>query len=341
VARDPARLQATLNELGVAFKTTPQRFVMNCPLCGGVDKLSIYRQSGWFACWVCRESDRQFSGAPEFALRELTGRSIGDIRTMLYGVREASATVPLAVHFDAFAEEDDEDAPPPPQNEMPDLWWPAHIQPLDARAARPGREYLVEGRGVPLELAMEYDVRYDVEKRAVAFPSWIDGRLTGWQTRVIDPLIMELPDGQVTKRVKAMSTTGFPRDRTVMFSDRLRGSDHVVVCEGPIDALHAHLAGGNVATAGKALAAGQVELFIRRGFKKIYLALDPDAAFEIQSLEQRLGVDDVELHLVQIPAPYWDLGEMPLDEARDAIFSAPILPKGLIHIYFGAKDLVL
>ncbi len=339
MARDPSRLLATLTDLGVAFESTPQRYVMACPKCGGKNKLSIYRQSGWFACWVCRES-QGFSGAPEFALREITGKSISELRAMLYGVREAPAAVPLAVHFDAFAEEGDEDSPPPPQNEMPDLYWPCHVQPIDARASRPGREYL-DGRGVPVDLAMQYDVHYDVERRAVAFPCWVEGRLVGWQTRVIDPVLVECPDGTIVKRVKAMSTTDMPRDRTVLFSDRLKGCDHAVVCEGPIDALHAHLAGGNVATAGKAVAVGQCEALLMAGVRKFYLALDPDAAFEIAALERKLGVEGVELHLVQIPDAYEDLGAMPLEEARDAILSSPILPKGLLHIHFSAKDILL
>jgi hypothetical protein len=340
---DPARLESALNELGVVFKPTAQRFVMDCPRCGGQKKLSIYRESGWFACWVCRGSagDRGgFSGAPEFALRELTGRSIGDIRALLYGVREASAKVPLAVHFDAFAEEDEDDAPPPPENEMPDLVWPVHVQPIDARASRPGREYL-EGRGIPADLALQYDVHYDVDKRALAFPCWVGGRLVGWQTRIIDPVIVECPDGTVIKQLKAVSTSAMPRDRVVMFAHRLEKCDHAVVCEGPIDALHAHLAGGNVATAGKAVAPGQCEALMMAGVRKIYLALDPDAAFEIAALERRLGIDDVELHRVQIPDQYEDLGAMPLEEARDAILSSPILPKGLMHLHFRAKDLVL
>jgi len=109
-----------------------------------------------------------------------------------------------------------------------------------------------------------------------------------------------------------------------MFADRVAGHDHAVLCEGPLDALKAHYCGGNVATMGKAVAPAQIQLLKSSGIKKLYLALDPDAAEEVNRLVESLSGH---LELYDMIAPTngtkADLGAMSLEEVYDLFLSAP------------------
>lgn len=336
---DPARLEAYLESAGLSFRRTSRSFVLTCPLCGKDDKLYIFKHSGRFVCWVCKE-DKNFHGAPEFALKELTGRPIARIRQDLYGLDAAApATDFLNLDFGELLDETDTIEPDP----LPDLEWPYHCYPITDSSAALGLKYL-EGRGISVELALEYDVRYSTKRRSVAFPVYVGTRLVGWQYRTIDPTSILMPDNTVQERLKVISDSGdcdFPRERCVMFQNRLVGS-HAVVCEGPIDALKAHLVGGNVATMGKAVGAKQVELLLNAGITKVYLALDPDAASELEPLFQKF--EDVKVYVVSVPAPFKDLGMMSLEAARDAILGArEFVPQRDLdlQLYFKDEHLVL
>jgi len=328
---DPDRLRGVLDDLGLRYRLSGSSYVFTCPLCRKPDKLWMYRDSGGFKCWVCAET-RGFSGAPEYALVEMTGQDVRRIRERLYGTSLAVGSRKLPINFGEGNWEDDPDAEITEPEMEPTEWPDLLFHSVDSPDGADGAAYL-ESRGVPAAVAAEYGVAYYPARRSLVFPARLGGKTYGWQYRIIDPDFVELPDGTTVSRPKAINES-LPRDKIVLFADRLKGSRHAVVTEGPFDALKAHLCGGNVATMGKAVADAQVALLLRSGVGLVYSALDPDALPEVDRLLRRLG-DAVEFHHVDVPRPYKDLGAMRMEDVPDVVFSTPILlPGRRLPIYF-------
>jgi hypothetical protein len=141
-----------------------------------------------------------------------------------------------------------------------------------------------------------------------------------------------------------LSSKDVPTAHVVMFANNLVGSEHAVVCEGPIDAIKADACGGNVATMGKAIGPGQIRTLrdpsrLTReqvsaiwgsGIKRIYLALDPDAAKETSRLVREFS--DMETYVMVPPKPYHDLGEMSFQEVHDLFRAAKPVGAGKLFI---------
>lgn len=330
---DPKRLENFIKDLGLAYKSRSKSYVMQCPLCGKKDKLYIRKNDGRFACWVCR-LDRGFQGAPEFALAELSGMKLQKVREILYGSQYINPTTEIHLSLSDFFDEQDSDDEV--VEDVPDLTWPHHCLPLDHQFSIKGAEYLAK-RGIPHEIAKQYDIRYSPEQRAIGFPVWIGQRLVGWQYRTVLPLEATSETGTVFKRTKVWSSNDIPRDRVVMFQNRLSDCNHAIVCEGPIDALKAHLCGGNVATMGKAVSKPQMAMLARSGITRMYLALDPDASTETGQLVDQIS--DLECYLMVAPKPYKDLGEMSFEEVYELYKKAQPAKKGLIYVFLAPPRL--
>lgn len=330
---DPSKLLLFIEEAGLSYKTTSKSFIFDCPLCQSKDRLYIRKNDGRFICWKCATS-RRFQGAPEFALEALTGTALKRIREALYGDKHYQAAIALDITLDVFNDElgplDDELEG---YRDIPSVEWPYHCLPLWAKGAENGVRYM-ESRGVPYDIACDYHIHYSPEKRSVVFPIEIGKKLVGYQYRTIDPTSVTRPDGTPVELLKTISSLDIPRDRCVMFSNRLT-SDFAVLCEGPIDAIKASWVGGNVCSMGKKVSHKQIELLLRSGIKKLYLALDPDAAEEINPILRKIG--GVEGYLVELPCKgpkdKVDLGSLSMEEARDCILAAKPMPNNRIHVW--------
>lgn len=330
---DPGRLEAFIEASGLSFRQNSVSWIFTCPRCNKNLKLYLRKRDGRFVCWSCR-TETGFQGKAEYALTELTGLPIKEVRRVLYGQRDiegSSAFCALDVgDFFGNGEELDVDAV-----EIPTMYWPYDDYfPIADRRAAKGRAYL-EGRGVPLEIASQYGIRYSAKKRKVVFPVEIGGRLVGWQERTILPTERwDEAKQDLVVTAKMLSSKGIPTAQTVMFLDRLAGKDYVVVSEGPLDAIKLHHAGGNICTMGKGVTDGQratmrdsgrlsrseVGAFANSGIKRIYLALDPDAAVETTRLISDFS--DLETYLISVPRPFKDFGDMSLDAAYGAFLTA-------------------
>lgn len=299
-----------LGEAGIEPDGTTRRSVtFRCPRCEKARKLSMIRENGYWSCWHCAALG--VKGWPE------------DLLVLLLQVDWTQAKEMLGQNItptDTFF------LPPPwtelevEEDVLPIMAWPAHAFRLDHPQARRGVAYL-EGRGLPRDLLMEYDVRYSQEWRRVMFPMVVEGFLTGWQGRSV----VDAPTDPVLRRryLKAKNSDDLPRGRAFMFEGRLRGVGHAVITEGPVDALKAHVVGGNVAALGKVVTDGQVATLVRYGVRTAYLALDPDAMEENKLMVRRLRDHGIATRWVEIPEPYEDLGAMPLGEAARTILDAP------------------
>ena len=325
-------LAQIIKDSGVKHTVNSVSYIFDCPRCSGKKKLYIRRNDGRFVCWKCRKVDG-FEGRCEFALAALTNQSIEDFRARLYGYSGVQVSLYLDVQIKDFFDDGDdidEDA-----DETPVLDWPFDYVPLDDPHAARGAAYLA-GRGIPVDIALQYDLRYAPLKRRVAFPVASHGDLYGWQERTVLSDLTYVDEAEEEQTIaKIMGSKKLPRDREIMFGDRLSGGDHAILCEGPVDAIKAHLCGGNVATMGKAVTKAQMGRLLTSGVKKVYLALDPDAATEMQRLV-RDHYHDVELYkmIATGEAEKPDLGAMTFEAVRDLYLGAKRISFGQLFVFF-------
>lgn len=342
----PDKLLAFLEETGLSYKQNSVSFIFTCPKCEKKDKLYLRKRDGRFVCWFCKEIDG-YQGRPEFALADLTLQPIANVRAALYGSHATADEDYFDLKVPDFFGEDDEIDEDVAVIET--VKWPWNYYDIDHSFSKTGRDYL-ESRGVSVELAREYGLRYAPMDRRVIFPIEVGNRLVGWQARLVIPHEYWNEEKQdIVSAQKMLSSKGIPSAQTVMFSKRLYNSEHVVVCEGPIDAMKAHACGGNVATMGKAVGQGQMDLlrspdrltrrevgeFVYAGIKRVYLALDPDAAKETTRLVREFS--DLEVYIMHAPRPYKDLGEMSVDAVRDLFLRARRVNPGNIFVHFDAR----
>ncbi len=327
---DPQKLAKFIRDSGLSYHQNSKSFIFTCPLCNSKDKLYIRKSDGRFACWKCRET-KGFQGAPEFAFAELLNIPVKEARTLLYGY-SSSVSAFLNIQLKDFLD-DNEDVVEAVESDLTELTHPYHHLHIGESGTSKGVSYL-ESRGIPLDVAKFYKIRYSPEKQSVVFPSYVNGRLVGWQYRSTEKLTFLTENNVVVHGLKSLSSQDLPRDSTLMFQDHLQGLEHAVLCEGPIDAIKAHLVGGGVAALGKVITSSQVSLLLRMGLKRVYVALDPDAFAELGPLLNKFR-DAIELYRVEIPKTNGkpDLGALSLEEAKDCILRSKPLLRNRIYIW--------
>lgn len=290
----------------------------------------MLKETGRFVCWICRETEG-YQGNPEFALADLLAIPIKQVKAKLYG--EGGVT-PTWIDLQVKDLYNDPELIETSTVSLKNIVFPYDYYPIDHEFAVKGLAYL-KSRGISLEIAQKYNLRYSPIEERVIFPVESKGNLYGWQGRLIVPDKYVDSQGISRKRLKIKSSLGIPRDRTLMFSDQVTGN-HAILTEGPVDAIKADLCSGNVACMGKAVTRAQVAILLNAGVKKLYLALDPDAADEIGRLVKTY-FDDVELFemLANNKGPNKaDLGAMDYEEVLDLFNSARKINPGRIFVYF-------
>ncbi len=331
LACDPEALKDIIESSGVSHRTSGASFIFDCPRCGKKNKLYIRRTDGCFRCWVCASDG--FAGRAEYALTELIGTSLADLRHKLYGEGAPQAVAQIQITLrDWFAENEDVDEDALAQQLDTVYWGPDHL-PIDGKYAVKGLEYL-ESRGIDKAMALKYGIRYHPVQRRVCFPIESQGKLYGWQARAIYNDVGETEDGEPIEVIKALTfPTGIKKAQLLMFADNLIGCDHAIVCEGPVDALKADLCGGNVCTLGKGVSAEQIRLLRNSGVSKLYLALDPDAFAEVLRLCHEFS--DMELYRLAPPrnGVAKDIGDMTKEAVLDLFRAAPRITSA--HVFFG------
>lgn len=280
-------LEALLRQAG-GFWREGTALVATCPRCGKQKlhfRLELPRDrqirnpyAFRFECFSGQCSAERFSGRPEYAIAEMLGISVGAARRELEG-RSGSLWVGASAQLTDLEDESDiADS----VTESPTLEWPGDFFPIASPQAERGAAYLA-GRGVPIEIAQEYRVRYSVVDRAVVFPVETRGRLVGWQKRLVIDHRWTDPEGERRESPKAMTNKGFDR-RHWMFGDRMLESPHAVVCEGPLDAVKLHLCGGNAASCGKKLTPGLLAALGEYPWRDLYCGLDAGTEEETERL---------------------------------------------------------
>lgn len=321
-------LQSLLDEGGISYRQNSKSFILECPRCQKRDKLYIRKSDGRFVCWKCSESEG-FHGAAEWALAELLSRPAAEIRKQLQGTTWGSSCY-LDIRLNDFFGALDE-IPYWAPEDLVEVEPDPGFRDLDHPASQDGVAYL-EGRGVSKALALEYGIKYHPATRRVIFPVISHGKLLGWQGRYAGQEEYFDPEtGEVFKTPKTLTSLGLKKERTFMFGDRLTVGGDAILCEGPFDAVKAHLCGGNVAALGKGVSDYQLEILKHSGIKRLYLALDPDAFAESKRVLEKT-VDDLEVYDMR-PPPDRDLGAMSLEAVLDLKQKAPRIYRNYLFLY--------
>lgn len=336
---DSKILHQLVENSGLRFKRTYTSWIFTCPKCNKPGKLYLRKKDGRFICFSGSCTREGFSGKrPEFALSPLLKTSIRDLQSMLYGL---GPTTPIYMPEQAFFDDDDDDEMIELTPEWLELPRPLHHYSLDHKFAAKGIEYL-RTRGIDVGLAQKYGIRFSPTENRVIFPVIMDDMLVGWQGRWIGPTSTLGPDGNMIHIEKIKSSPSLPKERAVMFQHNLTDSPHVVLCEGPVDAIKADLCGGNVATMGKAVSPGQIQI-VMDGWEELarknrtelkrrfYSGLDPDAADEVGKLVSELE-SDAECFQLEPPDDK-DLGALSCGEVYDLFRSARKVSSATLFIF--------
>lgn len=325
-------IKQILLEAGCSFKPGSRSFILSCPRCKKREKLYIRKTDGRFICFYCKEIDN-FQGAAEFVLQELTSLRLNEIRQRLYGDEYEDLSSNDHIIFNPKDFLDDEDEEIASETILANIKFTPDILPIDSKYCELGREYLL-GRGITLETALKYGIRFAPAQRRVVFPVMYENCLFGWQGRTISEQ-KEFWDDEFDKFVtinKSLTSKGLRKDQTLMFRDNLKNSKHCVLAEGPVDAIKADLCGGNVASMGKAVSFAQFNLIKNHGIKRIYLALDPDAAAEMRRILDLFKTSEIEIYDMR-PKDGRDLGQMTFEEVKKLFDNAQKVDPSKIIVY--------
>lgn len=309
-------------------KENARSFIFDCPCCGSSEKLYIEKSNGRSICF--RHKTEECPTAKTPIAKVLSLISEVPIDKVKSEISDKITVVPGENLMDLFKDKgvvSQVDVPLDPINSS-DL--PADAKPILWKEAGPGQEYLV-GRGIDLSTASKYGVLYSPGMRRVVFPVIHDSKIYGWQARTIDagvePRMYNLP--------------GRWKNRTLMFYDNMKASDHVIVAEGAVSAMKFELVGGFVATMGKSISKLQIEHVVFSGAKKVYLALDRDAVDEMVSLVGevlKLTNYGTQCYLIKVPPHRDDFGDCTYEECKKAFEEADLIDTICMVLYSYAME---
>jgi hypothetical protein len=209
--------------------------------------------------------------------------------------------------------------------------------PMHARA----RAYLAS-RGIFRDAISEYGIGFARTGRLanyVIFPVFMDGGLVYWQARATwDP-----PHGatrdyrkaweRATKYRKTLNPVSYggatTADQVIFNYDRARAEPHVVVCEGPVDAIKvgAHA----VALLGKASSPTKIERLLRLPAQRYTVYLDPGEAEREKAEELATQLSEFAPTFIATPPPGYDPGALTQEQNTYVIANAPpFKPTGLV-----------
>jgi hypothetical protein len=203
--------------------------------------------------------------------------------------------------------------------------WPGRHVPLDKMFPNHPANMYLRNRGFdPLLLVRDYQVSYCIEatddyplaQGRIIIPSFMEGKLMGWQARYIgDPPSKTIPKYYTMPHMK--------RNKILYNFDVARHQPYVVLCEGPTDAWR--FGPEAVALWGKSISAWQVQLVVGY-WKKVYVCLDAEAVVEGKEVFDKLQ-NKVDKALVRLPGRT-DPGSIPTATLRDMVISTPLIVAG-------------
>lgn len=309
------RIKQIISEQGLDFKEKTRTIYTVCPGCNKSDKLSILKANGFT---ICYRGSCEFKGPRPFyewlmQTAKITAHAAMD---MIYNdyEQEYAEKVELKLSLN----ETEEKRLRGEINIYPTEWPIAFTETMDSPSSAPGVVYL-ESRGISKQIAKKYDIWFNYLNERIVFPVKQERTCIGWQARTINNNVFP----------KMLNNTGFQRASSVMFIDNVKEYEFAIIAEGPIDAIKFDLCGNAVATMGKIISEKQIEIIMEKRPKKIYLALDDDAAPEMRKLQSKLQIP---VYRIDVPESAKtrcalnnkkaDFGECTFEECLDAFKNA-------------------
>lgn len=316
-----------LDTLGVEQVTHNNSIESECPSCGtrGEGKFLIRKSDGKTVC---------FKGSCDYGVKKfdvyysvVAGISLKEARDIISGKIIERDTHELSLNLEAKGPQDEE------SDELKPISWPPEgTYEIESYGGQMGAEYLMS-RGIPVEIAKEYGIRFSINARRVYFPIKMGDQYYGYQARSID---------KVEPQFRMLNNPGFKRSQMVMFANRLLNSRHAIITEGPVDAIKFHNAGGNICTMGKNISNNQIRLLEESGIDKIYLALDNDATADMRWIQKKTKLP---CFLIKVPQSAIerclqnnkkaDFGECTFEECFQAFNDAEEFNRYTTFLYLG------
>ncbi len=314
------KIKPLLDRFRVDYEEKTKTLHMECPACGHAEKFSMLQANGYTVCYrgSCSWGKKNFA----YYISQVGKIPLSAAKELIYG-----GDVLLAGSGRIELNFMDDEKPLEALKEIP---YPNGFDHISSLFPSDGREYL-ENRGIPIELIHHYDIKWNALQRRVVLPIFMNHKCYGYQGRAID---------QVDKKMRMLNNEGFRRESLVMFYDQIAQGGHIIICEGPFDAMKFHGCGGNIATLGKVVTDKQIELLMAKKPSAIYLGLDDDAQAEMDALRKKLrgtpvyqlSVPDITIKRCQSLEKKADFGECTFAEANEAFKNAVLYRHDQIYI---------
>lgn len=309
-------LRDSIEKARRSCKATRQSFVIDCPVCAKEDKCYIRKETGQSICFVC---------GTKWGLRgiliAILGVNYSEVDKLLFGFHGEGEKL---YSFDPQSLLNLEQLSLPELSDrdfIEDLEEPYKVFYMDPSFVDLWESdraifYNVEKRQVSdPAIWVRHEMKYHAGMDAVVVPVRIHGTLIGYQARFIEPK---------SPMFRMRTSDGLPRERALMGYDQASEMESVIVVEGIYDMLKTDLFKhgiGSVATMGKVVNEGQIELIKKLPAKKIYLGLDRDAEEKVHELCASLA-GFKEVHRILPPDHRKDFGECNETEVIQALGSA-------------------
>ncbi len=266
-----SKLEEFLDDNAIYYHSRENSVTIVCPNCQK-EKLDIHKSELNYICYYCADHSNPVRGPNATKL-------LSDISGINYGIvkRKLSGFVSLT----EFAESMNQSFSTSPQVIKPVITekiitLPEYALHLNAHSSKSAVDYLLNKRGIPVEIAIKYNLKYDYKRKEIVFPVYDGEKLVGYQTRSVDPTC--------PKAFQKMTLKGFDKSDFLMFENSIH-NHQAILAEGPISALKfAHTSIGFVASMGKYVSEKQMLRLRDKGVKQIFLALDVDAFNETKKL---------------------------------------------------------
>lgn len=296
----------------------------------GSDRLRWHHEPGRKMAWICWGCGKTGDTLDLVALLERTDRT-GAIAVVVDGYSGGDAPTEL-VDVARVAQ------PTRILDRLPAIPWPAGVEILDPRVAvhAPAFQYLVHERGLTLEQIAAYRIGYSRIGRLaryVVFPCFMDGQLVYWQGRATwDPPRGLAKDARkawekATRYRKTLNPYGEESGGTgstsILFGyDEARRHEHVVVVEGPIDAIR--VGPHAVAMFGKEPSPEKTERLLRMAARCYTVYLDRGEEEHERALRLAMQLSSFAPTSIATPPEGYDPGK--LTPAQNAAVIAAAVP---------------
>lgn len=161
-------------------------------------------------------------------------------------------------------------------------------------------------RGIKKEHIELFDIGYSQKLKRIIFPVYENYELVGWQGRDI-----------YNSPIKALTCPGMEKANYIYNYDNVIGKKEAILCEGPIDAIHAYKY-NSMAIFGKKISKIQLNLLLKLNLDIIYLGLDEDAGKEKIELANSLYGFIPKIKILSFPNSK-DLGDSSEEEIEQYV----------------------